>query len=301
MRCLRPISPRCFVRSPSKPWRSLPSRPPGCLRTPPRSPSRGPMRTTHRRRELRGLRTGIAKTVVTISHRCSAGWACVGMAAFPCASGCGMATAAIVWRRPWRLQSVWPWAWRGCVGSWRIVKPIVAARWGYVSSTRSMSSPEFRGRVPSARHSKPGASSNPHCPSCWSSLGGRRTKRRAVGMAQACAARWRSHTAMGASSRWPCALSWCMRVNWPSSTRRPLPLPKRKPPPPWPTTCGTCTPGGSPVYLMPKRRSPRIPARGRDTVGAAHACGALRHDRHPNGGGRVDLVCTSRASPLMNT
>ena len=52
----------------------------------------------------------------------------------PCALACGMATAVIVWKHLWRLRSVWRWAWTGCVGSWRIVRPIVAVPWGYVWS-----------------------------------------------------------------------------------------------------------------------------------------------------------------------
>ena len=40
---------------------------------------------------------------------------------------------------PWRLRSVWPWAWRGCAGSSRIVRPIVAAPWVCVWSTGSAS------------------------------------------------------------------------------------------------------------------------------------------------------------------
>ena len=97
----------------------------------------------------------------------------------------------------------------------------------------------------------------------------------ALAWAKRAAARWRSNTAMGGSPRRNCALSWCIRVNWRSSKPRPMPLPKRKKPRPWPTTCGMCTPGGSPACPMPKRLSPRMRARGRDTAGAAHAPGGI--------------------------
>ena len=59
----------------------------------------------------------------------------------PLRVGLRMATAVIVWKPPWRLRSVWPWAWRGSVGSSRIVRRIAAGRWVYVSSTVSTWSP----------------------------------------------------------------------------------------------------------------------------------------------------------------
>ena len=46
------------------------------------------------------------------------------MAGSRCASGCGTATAGIVWRRRWRLRSVWRWAAREYAGSWRRVRPL---------------------------------------------------------------------------------------------------------------------------------------------------------------------------------
>src|SRR5215471_10347677 len=39
MRCLQPISTPCLGQWLSKPWRSMPSRHRGCIRTPPRLPS----------------------------------------------------------------------------------------------------------------------------------------------------------------------------------------------------------------------------------------------------------------------
>src|SRR4030095_9588930 len=125
MRCLPPISIGCLARSPCKPWQCMPSRRPGCIRTPPRLSSMGPMRTHRKRRGRRDRPTGIAKTGGTTSNRCSSVWAWVGTAAFPCALVCVMATAAIVWKLRWRLKNVWPWAWRGGVGSWGIVRAIM--------------------------------------------------------------------------------------------------------------------------------------------------------------------------------
>jgi hypothetical protein len=45
----------------------------------------------------------------------------------PSESVCGMATAVIVSKHPWRLRSVWRWVWTGCVGLSRSVRPRVAA------------------------------------------------------------------------------------------------------------------------------------------------------------------------------
>jgi len=147
MRCVRPISTGCCVRSPCEPWRSRPSRRLGCLRTPPRWHSLGPMRTTRRRRGRRARLTGLAKTVVRTSHRCSSVWACMEMAVSPCALVCVMATAAM-WKLPWRVKNVSPWAWRGGVGVWRIGRPRVAARSACVSSKRSTSARSSRAPVP---------------------------------------------------------------------------------------------------------------------------------------------------------
>jgi hypothetical protein len=126
--------------------------------------------------------------------------------------------------------------------------------------------PGPRSLGPAATCVAPGSSRSP---------GGRRTKRPGAGMATACSARWRSHTGMGAAPRRPGALASYMRVHWPSSTPRPMPLPRSKTPKPWQTTCGRCQPAGAPASPMPQRLSPRLRARGRDTAGAVHACGGL--------------------------
>ena len=84
-----------------------------------------------------GRPMAIAKTVVMISNRCSSVSGSAAMAVSRCASGCGTATAVIVWRRRWRLRSVWRWAAREYAGSWRIVRPIVAVPWVCVSSMDS--------------------------------------------------------------------------------------------------------------------------------------------------------------------
>ena len=57
------------------------------------------------------------------------------MEADRCASVCGMATGVIVWTLQSRLRSVSPWAEKGGVGLWRIVRPLVVAPWAYVWST----------------------------------------------------------------------------------------------------------------------------------------------------------------------
>jgi hypothetical protein len=74
-RCVRPLATRCWVQWPAKPWRSRPARPRGCLRTPPRWPSRGPMRTHRRCRGRLGLPTGRAQTVGMTANRGCSGWA----------------------------------------------------------------------------------------------------------------------------------------------------------------------------------------------------------------------------------
>ena len=94
----------------SKHWRSLRSRRPGSIRILRRLPSMGPMRMPPSSQGPHGRPTGTAKTAGMISNRCSSVSVSVGMAASPSALGCVMATAAIVWKRPWRLRSVWPWA-----------------------------------------------------------------------------------------------------------------------------------------------------------------------------------------------
>ena len=47
MPCLRRISTRCLARWRSKPWRSMPSRRPGCIRIPPPLRCMARMRTSH--------------------------------------------------------------------------------------------------------------------------------------------------------------------------------------------------------------------------------------------------------------
>jgi hypothetical protein len=177
-RCLRPIAIGGVARSPCKPWKCMPSRRPGGLRTPPRLPSMGPMRTPRTRRGRLDRPTGLAKTGGTTANRCSAVWACVGMAASPGALGDVMATTARVWQRRWPLQQGWPWAWRGGVALSRLVKPRVAVLWAYVSSSRSPSSRSSRAPGPSAKSSQPGGVRQPRGPSWWRNPGGPRMPRR---------------------------------------------------------------------------------------------------------------------------
>src|SRR5215467_267190 len=121
----------------STPWRSMPLPHHGCIRTRPPLPCMEHTQTNRRPQEPPGRPMAIAKTVVMISNRCSSVLGAAAMEVSRCASGCGTATAVIVWRRRWRLRSVWRWAVRGYAGSWRIVRPIVAVPWGCVSSMDS--------------------------------------------------------------------------------------------------------------------------------------------------------------------
>ena len=56
------------------------------------------------------------------------------MEAGPCGSACVLATAVTVGqpRLPWRRA--WLWAWKGCVGSWPIVKQTVAGHEGWAAN-----------------------------------------------------------------------------------------------------------------------------------------------------------------------
>ena len=75
--------------------------------------------------------------------------------------------------------------------------------------------------------------SNPRYLCWWRNPGGPRTKRPDAGMAIVCSAKWRSSTVRGASPRRNCASWWCIRVNWRSSKRRPMPLRQGKKLRPW--------------------------------------------------------------------
>jgi len=51
-------------------------------------------------------------------------------------AACVLATAALGWQRPGPSRSAAPSAERGCVGAWRRVRPLVAARWGGLAPKR---------------------------------------------------------------------------------------------------------------------------------------------------------------------
>ena len=136
-RCLRPISTRCIAPLLSTHWRSMPLPHHGCIRTRRLLPCMEHTQTNRRPPEPPGRPMAIAKTGVRISNRCSSVSGAAAMAGSRCASGCGTATAVIVWRRRWRLRSVWRWAARGYAGSWRLVRPIVAVPWVCVSNMDS--------------------------------------------------------------------------------------------------------------------------------------------------------------------
>jgi hypothetical protein len=217
----------------------------------------------------------IAKTGVMISTRCSAVSGYAAMAVSLCASGCGTATAVIVWRLRGRLRRVWRGAARGYAGSWRLVRPRGAGPWVCVSRMDSGCSHSSRVPVPSGTHAKPGDSSNPCALSSWSNLDGRGTRRRAAGMATACAAESRWSRARDGSPRRNGAVSWCMRANWRSSTRRHIPPRKRRTPQQSLRTSRRGKPSGLPVRRMPKPLSRRMRAGARDGAVALHPYGGL--------------------------
>ena len=189
------------------------------------------------------------------------------MVVCPSASACVMATAVIVSKRPSRLRNVWRWALRGCAGLWRIVRPIVAAPrlvsgagdWLRDAGPAHLCVRQALEAWGQQQSPLPLLVEKPGRTKDW--------KRPDAGMGKASCGRWRSNTGKGGRHRRKCALSWCIRVNWRSRKPNPMEQPKRRKPKPWPTTCGRCTPGGSPVCLMPKPPSPNMQAGGRERRG----------------------------------
>jgi hypothetical protein len=88
------------------------------------------MRTNHKRRGLRGLPTGIAKTVGPTSTRVLLSLGVSGDGGVPLRLGVRDGNRSDSVETPLAIAECLALGLEGCVGSWRIVRPRVAARWG---------------------------------------------------------------------------------------------------------------------------------------------------------------------------
>jgi hypothetical protein len=262
------------VRASSRPWRCRPCRRPGSSRRPRRWRSRAPLTTSRSRPEPPGPPMGLAQTAAMSFNRGSCVWGGVALAASLGAEGGGMGTGVIVWQHPWRWRHGSPGDGQGSAGVAPTARPRGAAPSAGVWSRGLAWCPWCHAPVLSARSATPGGNNKPPSRSGWRSRGGPRLKRLAAGTATACPVRWRWNSVMGVSPRRHCAALWGMRVNWPSSTRRPRRAPKRRKPQRWPTTSRGDTRSGWRACRTRKRLEPRRRGAGRGGAGGGLAPGA---------------------------